>query len=330
MTMPGTSNSDGDTPQTIDSPSLNWSDPAPAVSSSPGETPSGTESPLQQPPASATTSPEVPPANGAGATPQGPIPFDRHKATLDAAYRERDEFRDKWTRVSWAESLAQAGFSQADAILLQQNPVGFLDTLATRLESHPQLAPQIRSLAARILGTQVPSQEAPQDPEPPPDQIGVFDDGRRTPVYSADQLRKWHEWNSRRTQAAIDARLAPMEQERQERDQAARLDQLKSEALTKMQARVEQLRQQPLFVEHERAFQEYLGAVVRQGHYPTIDQAWTDFYFARVHPGLGRAEQSKAIAELQTKAAASQATPRSPTTGTPATITRLDDPRLWR
>lgn len=327
------STSDGDTPQSLESPSLSWEAPStPDVPAPPAGTPSGTLDATQPPPAGATTPPVSPDTTGAGATPQGPIPFERHKSTLDAAYKERDEYREKWQRVSWAESLAQAGFSQEDAILLARNPVGFIDTIAQRIELNPQLAPQLRSLAARILGTQQAAapQVPPSDPEPQPDQIGVFDDGRRTPVFSADQLRRWQEWNARQTRAEIEERFAPIERERAEREQTARLDALKGEAVSRMHERLDQLRQQPLFAQHEKAFQGYIGNLVRQGTYPTIDQAWTDFYFAQVHPLLSRTEQAKAVAELQTKAAASQAAPRAATTGTPATITRLDDPRLWR
>jgi hypothetical protein len=329
--------SDGDTPQTFEG--LDWSAAnVIADSDSPSESPSGTDDAPQTPPASATTSPETPTATTeAGATPQGPIPYDRHKAVVDGIRAEADA---RVARYRWAEELEQAGIdAQTARDLVQQknwradveaNPIAFIERLAEAARNDPSKAQQVRSVAARILGQRVAGQPQGQpdasDPEPQPD----FEDrASGSTFYSAPQLAKWNEWHARQLESRVSAKFEPLLQERQQRIDAEQqhqaIQQQYAATYQGLEGELNELRQQPLFVEH---FEKVKAFCKAQNFTVGPKDAWLHILHTDVLPNLSQTERTKTVAELRTQATSSSVNPKGAATSTPGTANSFLDPSL--
>jgi hypothetical protein len=331
--------SDGDTPQTFEG--LDWSAAnVIADSDSPSGSPSGTDDAPQTPPASATTSPETPTATSeAGATPQGPIPYDRHKEILEGERKRAADAEAKWQRYQWAEELEKSGIDAATARdLVQQrhwradvesNPVAFIERLAESARQNPSIAPQLRSVAARILGQRVAGQPQGQpdasDPEPQPD----YQDASGTPFMSVPRQREWFDWHSRQLKAQMQAEYAPLIDERNQRVEAEKQHQAIQQQYTAtyqgLEGELNELRQQPLFVEH---FEKVKAFCKAQNFTVGPKDAWLHILHTDVLPNLSQTERTKTVAELRTQATSSSVNPKGAATSTPGTANSFLDPSL--
>lgn len=141
---------------------------------------------------------------------QGPIPFAVHKKTLDNAYAERDTAKAQLQTMTpvverWGPIARQ----------MEKDPAGFIRSYIAEVAARdPNVAQQMRSEAARILGARAPQAE----PMPSAD-IEILDaHGQVTGrTYSDAQLQKRDAWNERRILASLQKEIAPFKQERDQR-----------------------------------------------------------------------------------------------------------------
>lgn len=136
----------------------------------------------------------------------GPIPYTRFK-----------EVNDKWTTankelesLTWAKGVNPQLAQSAIQLLTraQGNPLAFTEELEA-LRDHPEFGPQLRSWAARTLGTRVSSRQpemVAEDAMPEPDLH--FEDGRKS--YTDQQLAKRDAWLLKQWESKIDERIAPI------------------------------------------------------------------------------------------------------------------------
>jgi hypothetical protein len=328
-----TASSDGDTPLTFDSPSLSWSEPAaPASEASPTSEPTVPDAAVASPPAGATTPP--PDTPGTGEQPRdetGPLPFERHRAILEAERQKRTDLEAKWQRVQWADELVQRGATQEQVQQalsvrgdLQRDPVVFIERLLAEAAGRPDLVQQVRSIAGRVLGTSAsaPSQApASDDQEPKPD----FQSENGTPFYSAPQLQKWQEWNQRRMQAVIDQRLAPIEHERQARQAETSRRETFNRFYEDGSKQLDELKKLPHFNENFEKVKAYMET---QNYGISLDAAFLHVLTSDVLPALSQTERAKTIAELRTQAAGTSVNPKSGAASVPASPKGFFDPAL--
>ena len=334
----------GDTPQSFDDPSLSWApsnEPAPAPS--PGADSSGDAKPAASSSEATTVPPvESTPADAKPRESSGPIPFERHKAILEDERKLREAVEAKWQRVAWASQLTDAGntpeqVQRALAIEggLRGNTVAFIEQLLTEAAGNPGLTEQVRSIAARVLGTgrQTADTPDPNDAEPQPDYFTQHEDGSRTPFYSGPQLQKWHEWSKRQQEAAMNARFAPLEQVRRDIEQQkadadtqARYDTEYRQHLQAGSAVLDKLKQEPYFNDSFlAAMRTYMES---QQWKATVEQAWLHVLTTKTLPTLSQTERAATIADLRTKATASSVNPKAAVSGVPVGPKGFYDPNL--
>jgi len=252
----------------------------------------------------------------------------------------RSEHESRVARVAWAEELQRQGLSPdqvRDALdgwsRIDRDPVGFLEKFYEQLSLVPALAPQMRSMAARILGNHRPQAE---DQEPQPD---LQDRTTGQTAYSTDQLRKWQEWKARQPDPRIEnllSRVAPLEQERATREQEQQVREaaasIYTEAYETETKQLEELAKLPYFTENKAAMRDYLRETAdAEGNYTKKAQdAYIHVLVNRVLPALSQAERSKVLTELKTNAAAGKTTvnPRTGAAAAGGPITSFNDPRL--
>ena len=308
-----------------DLPDTAWSEPATETASPAAET-TNSEPAAETSPEAATAPPADQSASVAAPTLPGPIPFDRHKEILDAAYKERDDYKTRAERAAWADELTQAGYT-ADAIRealsvrnsVDADPVGYTERLIAAMREHPQYASQLRSMAARVLG-----QRAEQaDPEPQPD----FEDPRTgAKFYSNEQLAKRETWRERQLEARFDQKLRPMveanEAAQAERERAVAVSQAQDEAKSEF----DQFKDRPHFAEHKAD----IIAFMKERNYATgsLRDAYAHVLETKVIPKLTETGKAQAVADFQKQAAASSVKPSGPTSVPPKSPTSFYDKSL--
>ena len=324
-------------PLDFDSPELTWGDePDPAPVDPPPTTPDESDT-------DAATSPDPAIPGSADGTdssadrqPQGPIPFDRHKAILDKEREKRADLEAKWARHAWVEELTAAGKTPEQVRQALQvydgvdaDPVGFLERFYDQLKSHPTLGAPVRSWAGKMLASgrgQVPgAAPAPgegDDPEPPPDY-----EYNGVPFYSAPQQAKHDAWRSRQQLAEFQQLLAPLQQEREQRQRAEAVTNQQQQEVERAKAELTDLRQSPLFVQHEGKVKTFLQAHPEYYRYG-LHRAFLQVMLTEILPTLSQTERAAQLAELQTQAAAGSVSPRSAAVSSPRRPTDFDDPSL--
>ncbi len=326
--------SEGETPQSFsdlpasawDSSSTNASEVAPASEST------GTTEASPTPPASATTSPESSSAPAVRPRESAAIPVDRHEAVLQQERQRREAVEAKWNRVAWADELVQRGATAEDvqsALAMRgnarNNPIGFIEQLLSEAANRPDLLSQVRSIAGRLLGTNGQQAngngQATEEAEPQPD----FQQADGTPFYSAPQLKKWQEWNSRKQKAEFDKRIAPFEQERTQRAEQAQAEETRQQYLSEARESRDRLAADPMFREHYEDVKAYIR---ENGYTPTFEHAFLLVMRTKVLPTMTQTGRATAIAELRTQAQSSSVNPKAGAASVPASVNSFSDPRL--
>jgi hypothetical protein len=134
---------------------------------------------------------------------RGPIPYDRHQAVVTNTRQKvraevEGEWKPKYERLSWAESVDAAKAQQAIA----------LQTALESMADDPQTA---LAFLARKLGVTTDALAAPGpkvDADPAPEPDIPLEDG--TQVYSATATRKLLEWQARQLSKQVDASYGPL------------------------------------------------------------------------------------------------------------------------
>lgn len=326
--------SSGDTkPLTFNSPDLKWSDDAPTETTPPVVEATATDATEAPSPADATTPPSdaAPSPDDAVAPPSAePIPFERHKAVLDAAYKERDDEKAKWQRLEWADALVTAGktpeqVKEAIALLdsLDGDYVGTMDRLFRIADQHPQLQQHVRSLAGRWLGQSAQSpQAAEQDAEPQPDFV---EPNTGKPVFSAERLRQWQDWQARQLEARITQRFEPLVRAHEDTQHRARQQAEFDRQAATLKAEFDRYAAKPHFQDHKA---EILDLIKQSGWKMSIGDAYNDVLLTKVLPTANQTAKAQQLAELRTQAAASSPKASSTAPVTPADVRSFNDPRL--
>lgn len=188
----------------------------------------------------------------------GPIPFDVHKTALDNARTKAvAEYKEKF---GWAESVDRAAVEEAARIghLYQTDKVGYIRQIVSEALSNQELAPLVRSEAARVLAGA--KQKEPQTTDIEPD-IPVVDDQGRV-VSQAFSAGKVKELIARAVQDAIGKEVAPIKadyQNRQQQEQAEKQKaQIDAAVATTYERAVASL---PKFKEHESEIAAMLATI---------------------------------------------------------------------
>ncbi len=322
----------GDTkPQSFDDPGLNWGPEEPAaVDSPPTDDPQTPDTATASTPEAATTPSATEPTPGEAPLDTGPIPLERHKAILEKERKERSELEAKWARTAWADELVSAGKTREqiqDALALfdgiDRDPAGFLERFYEQLQGQPELAPQVRSWAGKVLaGGRKPVEAADPvgDPEPQPD----FE-SNGVPFFSAPQMQKHLQWQQRQMEAKWTERMSPLLTAHQQREQEVQFQRQVAKETESLKAQLEEMRQKPYFTDHEADIRAYLAE--RQFN-STLQDAYVHVLTTKVLPTLKSTERASTLAELKTQAAASSAKPSSAAPATPVRPRDFDDPSL--
>ena len=254
------------------------------------------DAPQESSSAQAATQPdETPEAPGSLPT-SGPIPIDRHKAVVTTQRRK---------------ALAEYGIEesvQADGTVarnLEPQWVRNAVALAQLVEKDPRRALKIIQSAVGEEATAAPSPPAEKpadDPEPQPDI--ELTDGRG--VYSAQQLREWHQWNRR-------------EQKREEqRDQAELKRLVAGQTVEARNLVADATKNWPHFAEHKKEIRELLAQVPEdQFTADVVYKAYISVLRDKALPGQRQKWEAERTGQLTRKAAASTVQPGAPRPSTP-------------
>ena len=274
----------------------------------------------------AATAPAADPALD-GAKPAGPIPFDAHKTALEnARVKERERVTQELEQqYGWAKTLDRAVVEQGHQIgkLYTEDRPGFIRQVLAEALATPDLAPMVRSEAARVLASRTPQTPA-VDLSP---DIPVVDDTGRVvaQTFSADRVKQIVD---HAVQAALGKELQPLKQDyesRQQREQQAKTDAaLQSTVSTMFDTLTQTL---PGFSDHMAEIAKVMESIPGD---PVLaaQQAWHRV----VGSTLQNSDQVKAQAlkELQTKAAASMSAVNPASAALPPArrVTSFRDPSL--
>jgi hypothetical protein len=261
-----------------------------------------------------------------------PIPFERHKAILEAAYKERDDEKAKWSQLEWADALVNAGKTPdqvryAVGLLegLDSDYVGTMDRLFRIAETNPELQQHVRSLAGRWLGQsgQQPFATADPDPEPQPD---FQEPNTGKAVFSAERMQLWQAWNARRLKAEISQEFEPLLRAHESSQHQARLQADYNRQASVLKGEYDRYAVKPHFLEHKA---EILELIKSSGWKLSIADAYNDVLVTKVLPTAGQTAKAQQLADLRTQAAASSPQASGSAPVTPAKdIVSFNDKRL--
>lgn len=300
-------------------------------------------SPAADPSTPASASPEGPAADGTEATPgaeRSPyIPrarFDEVNGRLRAAEAQAKAL--EWAKNFQPESIAEMqqwyGRAKSDlsgfltsTLLEHENPTALLEAFASAVRQHPTHGQAFKSFVARKLAEQRGQQE------PQPDLEYDFGDGRKVPLYSAEQQAKREAWLQQRWNSTLDERLQPFQKDRELHQQKA------AEAEGQAWAG-DQLKEIGTWEgmdnpDHRALMAQAVAPVLndpkatRQHVELALERAYRQHILPRLKDASARTAESKLLDSLQQKAHAS--TGVNPGSAAPSTTTRpksFTDPSL--
>jgi hypothetical protein len=193
----------------------------------------------------------------------------------------------------------------------------FTGTLAQLLEegsTDPRFSEQLTSRAAAILAAR--NQAAKADAEPEADLQTA--DGAL--VYSAEQLRKWHQWNQTQTEKKLSQQFAPLQQLQQRLEQHQQTQQVVQQAAQVAEVKGARWKAMPHFAEHQAAIvarqaEIYAEMQGQPGFDPmgspwdALQQAYTEVVTTQAIPKLRSAQTGQFIADAARKRAGSSSDP---------------------
>lgn len=307
-----------------DSPSTESSSSVETTStdSTPASTESSTPAVESTPPAQATSA-DAPPERKR----RGPISTDDHeKVVKNTREKTRAEVEKEWEPYAWAKTANQAEVEQATQwrSFAKRDPVGFLETAIAEAEANPQLAPQIKSLAARLLGRRGQQQvEAAFDEEPGPDIPTDASNGVPV-VYSAAQLRKRDAWFKKQLLSEVGQVIAPIAQETKATSDERAYYHAVNQANDFAQREFAAAQKWPGFKENIKEIADRVAKLQLQSDDPReVSLAFRDAYHEVVFPKLATSAHSAAIADVNRKVSASSVNPGATTQSPPQDPTRM-------
>jgi hypothetical protein len=261
-----------------------------------------------QPEATPIASPEAG-ASPSTPAPRGPIPFERHEAVLK---NTRTEYEQKLAALSWAQDIPPEKAAQVAAFVEQAagNRVAFAKAYIEDLLQDPSMAAEIRSFAARTLGTRPAQPQQPPQVAAGPDLGPVLEiDG--IPLPTKAQREAQEQDLIRRVVDAVTqevgGRIAPVESVAQALAQAKK-DQAENEArVTSARSLMETASKWEGWAEHKAELAAALNEARQQPGYDDTDpakmgQILRDLYIERVVPKLRTTAQAGLLRDLKTRA----------------------------
>jgi hypothetical protein len=247
------------------------------------------------------------------AKPAGPVPLSVHQKALENARTkaaQETEARLR-TEMGWAQDIPAADGPRM-AQMYQQfvaDPAGYAMNLLQQLGNNPQYAPQIRSHAARVLGTRG-QQQQPVEQEPGPD---LEDPSTGTKLYSAEQQARREAYREKRLMEQLEKRLSPIEHERQQQKQLNE----QREQFQRAKSTLEKMREtDPFFKEHE----PLVKAAMNADTHLSFEAAYNKVLRETVIPSLQANAETSVVASLQQKAVASSRNPAAASTTAPPSM----------
>ena len=255
---------------------------------------------------------------------RGPLPFERHKAILDGAYKERDQYKsqlDGWKDYEWVRGIPPTEFREAVTKVQRaaSDPVGFFQDLYADLANHPTHAQQLRSVAAKMLGSGRTSKEADLSPDV------EITDGQGQVVGRTFSAERVQALMQRAVQDALTKEVGPIKSEFEQR----RAKQQADEAHARQNAEVDRLEAsiKKLVGDDEESLRK-VGELLAQN--PTLDpyDAAVEVFNSHVRPKLTTQAKSDELDSLKRKAAASGINPATAVVAQKIRPKSLTDPGL--
>lgn len=267
----------------------------PAAGSEPSETPDPDAQPV-----AATQQPQEP-ATQSGV--KGEPPRERWDSILENA------------RKKAREEALEAHKDALDVVRqLQANPGAAIAQLLEEAAGDERYSELVTSRAAAILAAR--NKQTKADAEPEPDLQTA--DGAL--VYSADQLRKWHQWNTTQTEKKLTAQFAPLQQLQQRFEQHQQVQQVARQAAQVAETKGARWKAMPHFSDHQAAIvtrqaEIYAEMQGQPGFDPmgspwdALQQAYTEVVTTQALPKLQSQQTSDLVASAARKRAASSSDP---------------------
>lgn len=289
-----------------------FASPEPAAGSEPSEP----SAPAQEP-AGAIAQPQTP-NSPSGA--KGEPPRERWDSILENARKKASE-----------DALA-AHKDQLE--IVQRLREDFPGTLAQLLEEgsiDPRFSEQLTSRAAAILAARNKAAKADSEPEP---DLQTADGAL---VYSADQLRKWHQWNSTQTERKLTEQFKPLQQLQQRFEQHQQAVQLAQEAASVAEERGSTWKSMPFFADHKAAIltrqaELYAEMQSRGGRFDPVNapwmalqQAYSEVISTQALPKLQSQQTSDLVAQAARKRAGSSSDPAATAPAQPRKPRTVDE-----
>jgi hypothetical protein len=254
------------------------------------------------------------------------------RARFDEVNTKANELKQWREQYAWAESVDRQKVEQAVELanLYSTDRAGYIRTLLSEAINDPQLAPAIRSEAARLLGTR--AQSAPT-PDAPVQMVPVqLEDG--TVVNMPRDPNAWMAQQRASLQAEMDAKYAPALSAADKLQKAEEHYAQSQEAQRFATSFGGDLTKLPHFAELKDTIREGLSkAQLASDHPAEVRAAALQVYIQalseKVLPNLSTKAQSQLLDSLQQKAAASNSVnPGSAAPSTPRSVTKFTDASL--
>lgn len=272
-----------------------------------------TETAPVTPEVSTTTVVDAPKVEAAPVKKRGAIPTPEHEQVVkNTRDKTRAEVEQEWQPYAWAKTVDETTFKQTQQWrdFAKRDPVGFLESAIADAEANPQLAPQIKSLAARLLGKRGAAQvDAAFDEEPGPD-IPTDTSNGVPVVFSVTQQRKREAWLMRQMETKFAAQLAPVLKETAATGEERRQYQALVDANGFAQSEYGKAAKWPGFEQHKAQIATRLNAMQLTSDDPReVALALRDAYLEVVGPTFGTTAHANAIRDVSRKVAASSVNP---------------------
>jgi len=262
-------------------------------------------------------------------TDPGPMPFQAHKTALEnARVKERERVTQEFEQqYGWAKTADRAAIESAQQIgqMYANDRPGFIRQVMAEALADPNMAPMVRSEAARVLGQRAQAPTAPAVDLSP--DIPVMDASGQVvaQTYSHERLQQVI---AKAIEDFATRELSPIKQDYQSRQQAAETQRVQQELQTATQdIYAEALDVLPNFKEHE---QEIAAVFATLPASMAPDKALRAAWKQVVGGKLANADQVRAtqLTEMKTKAAASGVNPASAVIASTSRPKSFNDPSL--
>ncbi len=240
--------------------------------------------------------------------PVGPVPLDRHKATLENARKKATEDA---TEKAVQQFQQQYGGALHVVEALRTDLPGTLGQLLQEAITSPEHGPAVKAMVGRMLnGLRQRAAPAPADVEP---ELFVEQNGER--YLDPAALQQWQSWHERQLEARLAQKFAPLAELQQSVQQAQAFAQLQAEAKQTVEQRLKIWHEQPGFTDHQAAIAAKQKELFANG----LDE-WTALgvAYAQVVPPLLNAKQTAQW--VQDAATKSRGSTPNPVTSAPAQL----------